>query len=52
MGAVASPTTCKLTDGEPGCQLLSTAGPAWVDSGLVFTTVHGTPIEPRNLNRH
>ena len=28
------------------------AGPAWVDSGLVFTTAHGTPIEPRNLNRH
>jgi len=28
------------------------AGPAWVDSGLVFTTAHGTPIEPHNLNRH
>jgi integrase len=28
------------------------AGPACVDSGLVFTTAHGTPIEPRNLNRH
>jgi integrase len=28
------------------------AGPAWVDSGLVFTTARGTPIEPRNLNRH
>ena len=28
------------------------AGPAWQDSGLVFTTAHGTPIEPRNLNRH
>jgi integrase len=24
----------------------------WVDSGLVFTTAHGSPIEPRNLNRH
>lgn len=28
------------------------AGSAWVDSGLVFTTRIGTPIEPRNLNRH
>ncbi|MGZ4619031.1 MAG: hypothetical protein ACXV3F_10000 [Frankiaceae bacterium] len=27
------------------------AGPAWRDSGLVFTTTTGTPIEPRNLNR-
>jgi len=27
-------------------------GSAWVDSGLVFTTRIGTPIEPRNLNRH
>jgi integrase len=24
---------------------------AWIDSGLVFTTRHGTPIEPRNFNR-
>jgi integrase len=23
---------------------------AWVDTGLVFTTRHGTPIEPRNFN--
>jgi integrase len=28
------------------------AGPAWRDSGLVFITAHGTPIEPRKLNRH
>jgi integrase len=28
------------------------AGAEWQDSGLVFTTAHGTPIEPRNLNRH
>jgi integrase len=27
------------------------AGDRWVDSGLVFTTRHGTPIEPRNFNR-
>jgi integrase len=28
------------------------SGPAWQDSGLIFTTARGTPIEPRNLNRH
>jgi integrase len=28
------------------------AGPRWHDSGLVFTTKKGTPIEPRNLDRH
>jgi integrase len=27
------------------------AGDAWVDNGLVFTTRHGTPIEPRNFTR-
>jgi integrase len=27
------------------------AGQAWVETGLVFTTRHGTPIEPRNFNR-
>jgi integrase len=27
------------------------AGDAWTDTGLVFTTRHGTPIEPRNFNR-
>jgi integrase len=27
------------------------AGSAWQDTGLVFTTYHGTPIEPRNLAR-
>ncbi len=26
-------------------------GPAWVESGLVFTSAVGTVIEPRNLNR-
>jgi integrase len=25
--------------------------PAWIDSGLVFTSTVGTVIEPRNLNR-
>jgi hypothetical protein len=28
------------------------AGKDWKDHGLVFTTTIGTPIEPRNLNRH
>lgn len=28
------------------------AGERWTESGLVFTTAIGTPIEPRNLNRH
>jgi integrase len=27
------------------------AGDGWVQTGLVFTTHHGTPIEPRNFNR-
>jgi integrase len=27
------------------------AGSAWQDSGLMFTTRYGTPIEPRNFNR-
>jgi integrase len=27
-------------------------GPDWIDTGLVFTTGRGTPIEPRNLTRH
>jgi integrase len=28
------------------------AGDRWQESGLVFTTRIGTPIEPRNINRH
>jgi integrase len=27
------------------------ADDGWTDTGLVFTTRHGTPIEPRNFNR-
>jgi len=27
------------------------AGDHWIDTGLVFTTRYGTPIEPRNFNR-
>ena len=26
-------------------------GDSWINTGLVFTTRHGTPIEPRNFNR-
>jgi integrase len=26
-------------------------GQAWIETGLVFTTRHGTPVEPRNFNR-
>ena len=29
-----------------------TFGKGWKDHGLVFATGIGTPIEPRNLNRH
>jgi integrase len=28
------------------------AGPRWHESGLVFTTSRGTPVEPRNAVRH
>lgn len=28
------------------------AGPRWVDSGLVFTTPKGTPLDARNVTRH
>ena len=28
------------------------AGAAWDDSGLVFTTRYGRPVEPRNFHRH
>jgi integrase len=27
------------------------AGDGWIDNGLVFTTRHGTPVEPRNFSR-
>jgi integrase len=27
------------------------AGNAWIDTGLVFTTRYGTPIQPRNFSR-
>jgi integrase len=27
------------------------AGQAWIETGLAFTTRHGTPTEPRNVNR-
>jgi integrase len=27
------------------------AGDRWIETGLIFTTRHGTPIEPRNFSR-
>ena len=33
------------------CENRTQAGQAWHDTGLVFTTKYGTPIEPRNFNR-
>jgi integrase len=27
------------------------AGDDWVETGLIFTTKHGTPIDPQNFNR-
>ena len=27
------------------------AGDAWIDTGLVFTSRHGTPVEPSNFDR-
>ncbi|MGH3537012.1 MAG: tyrosine-type recombinase/integrase [Pseudonocardiaceae bacterium] len=35
---------------QQGAERLA-AGDRWTDSGLVFTTRKGTPIEPRNINR-
>jgi integrase len=36
------------------CQLGERAllGERWPDTGLVFTSTHGTPLEPRNVVRH
>ncbi len=36
--------------GQQAADRLS-AGAAWVESDLVFTTGHGTPVEPRNMAR-
>lgn len=40
----------RLRDKEQTAQR-DDAGDGWDDSRLVFTTRHGTPIEPRNFNR-
>jgi integrase len=29
-----------------------TAGDSWTETGLVFTTGLGRPVDPRNVNRH
>jgi len=43
-------TALKLRRQQQDADHARAAG-AWIDSGLVFTTRHGTPIEPRNFNR-
>jgi integrase len=44
--------TWELTDLDAGGLYdRARAGEAWIETGLVFTTHHGTPIEPRNFNR-
>jgi integrase len=43
-------TALKLRAERQAADRLRAAG-AWQDNGLVFTSVHGTPYEPRNLNR-
>lgn len=37
---------------ELQAQERAAAGSGWTDHGLVFTTKSGTPIDPRNVNRH
>ncbi|MGH3868691.1 MAG: tyrosine-type recombinase/integrase [Pseudonocardiaceae bacterium] len=51
---VALPRTCVRALRQHRAQQAADqvgAGNRWTDSGLVFTTRKGTPIEPRNINR-
>lgn len=51
---VALPRTCVRALRQHRAQQAADrvgAGDRWTDSGLVFTTRKGTPIEPRNINR-
>jgi hypothetical protein len=41
-------TALKLRDQQQGADR-DQAADAWADTGLVFTTRYGTPIEPRNF---
>ncbi|MGH3489582.1 MAG: tyrosine-type recombinase/integrase [Actinopolymorphaceae bacterium] len=53
--AIAMPDPCRAAleqHREQQAGERSAAGKAWTDRGLVFTTKIGTPIEPRNINRH
>jgi integrase len=43
-------TALKRRQGEQAADR-ETAGEIWEDWGLVFTSQHGTPIDPRNFNR-
>jgi integrase len=36
---------------EEQAKAAAVAGEAWHDSGLVFTSGHGTPVDPRNFHR-
>ena len=47
----AEPGTYQITV-EPGITITAPrTTKSWIDTGLAFTTRHGTPIEPRNFNR-
>lgn len=52
--AVPLPEVCvralKRRRGQQNADRLA-AGAAWMESDLVFTTGHGTPVEPRNMAR-
>jgi integrase len=46
----SSITALKFRDQQQSADRDQAEG-AWADTGLVFTTRYGTPIEPRNFNR-
>ena len=41
----------RINNRRPGSAERLHAGNQWTDSGLVFTTEFGTPVEPRNILR-
>lgn len=43
---------CRLTSETGFRPRQKNAGKSWQDGGYVFSTMIGTPIEPRNMNRH
>ena len=48
---VALPRTALLAQRENQAQTCAAAGAEWLESGYVFTTRSGRPVEPRNLSR-